>query len=146
MIIWGDKTEAWFDIWSLEHFIAGISISTIAMFLARNVFADFKIDKKYERRFYGIFILLIAFFWEMLEHYGEAGYTNIEAVTYWFQGVEFWGNRLITDPLLVLLGGLVGLKHSVFVWPARAFSVTWLYVHIFVFPHCMYLHEVFGWD
>jgi hypothetical protein len=63
-------------------------------------------------------------------------------VEYWCQGVEFFGNRFITDPLLVLLGYFIAKSHPNFVFMARILSVLWLLVHIFIFPHSMYLHEI----
>ena len=62
---------------------------------------------------------------------------------YWFQGVEFWANRLISDPLLTVIGYYISKKYSFFVTPARIISLLWLLVHIFLFPHSMYLHEIF---
>ncbi len=63
-------------------------------------------------------------------------------ITYWFQGGEFWGNRVITDPLITLAGGVVGLYRNRWVLPARLFSLSFSLTHIFVFPHCMYLQEL----
>jgi len=92
-----------------------------------------------------VFILFVSYFWETIEFYLEAGYTNIDAVTYWFQGVEFWGNRLFTDPAMLLLGYLVVVHYNSkkIIWFARFLSFTWLFIHIFIFPHCMYLQEIF---
>jgi hypothetical protein len=28
-------------------------------------------------------------------------------------------------------------------WAARVFSAVWMIIHIFVFPHSMYLHTLF---
>ena len=144
-MLFGLKTDAWFDVWSVEHFFSGMSFGLISMVLAHklflrnaplhpNILAGYK-------PFYYIYILFLAYLWESIEFYLEAGYTDIEAVTYWFQGVEFWGNRLITDPLLTLVGGIIGLHTPRFVWPARVFSALWLTIHIFFLPHSMILHE-----
>ncbi len=144
-VIWGDKTEAWFDIWSLEHFIAGMTMASIVLILFPK-FAGTELNEKTRIKFFSVIILLIAYMWEVAEFYMEAGYTNIEAVTYWFQGVEFWGNRFVTDPWLVLVGALIAYHHSFLKWPSRVFSFSWLFVHVFIFPHCMYIHEYFGWE
>ena len=64
-------------------------------------------------------------------------------VKYWFQGVEFWPNRLIFDPLMLILGYLIVKKYSFLVNPARVLSLIWLLTHIFIFPHSMYLHDLF---
>ena len=140
MEIWGLKTLALFDIWSIEHFLTGISIDALVHF-----FHIRKISKKDHKYVCIIFVLFIAYFWEAVEFYLEAGYTNVDAITYWFQGVEFWGNRLLTDPAMVLLGHLVAVRYNSkkIIWSARFLSFAWLFIHIFVFPHCMYLQEVF---
>ena len=87
-------------------------------------------------------VLFLAYAWETLEHYLETGLAG-SAVEFWFQGVEFWPNRLITDPLMLLLGYLIAKKYPRFVIPARIASVAWLFIHIFIFPHSMYLHYLF---
>jgi membrane protein YdbS with pleckstrin-like domain len=80
-----------------------------------------------------------------MEHYLEAGITPgaIGArVTFWFQGVEFWLNRLVGDTLTVILGWYVyTLKNSLSL-PAKIFSALWMIVHLFVFPDSMYLHRL----
>jgi len=143
--LFGLKTEAWLDVWSVEHFFSGMSIGLVSMLLANRVFlrnAPFHTDHlEAYKPFYYVYILFLAYLWESIEFYLEAGYTHQEAITYWFQGVEFWGNRLITDPLLTLAGGMIGLQHAKFVWPARVFSLLWLAVHILVLPHSMALHQ-----
>ena len=85
-----------------------------------------------------VVILLIAYMWETLEHYLEANTSG--AIYVWFAGVEFWGNRLITDPLLVMCGSLFWRKYNFSVF-ARIFSLVWLTLNIFVFPDCMYIQK-----
>jgi len=146
-MIWGDKTVAWFDVWSIEHFISGVTAGGLVyLIFAKTLFKDKQLDEVSKNIIAFIAVMFLAYLWETAEHYMENGTTGVEAVTYWFQGVEFWGNRLITDPLLVGIGGIIGIKYKILAWPARVFSFTWLFVHIFVFPHCMHLHDVFGWD
>jgi hypothetical protein len=143
-MIFGPKTDAWLDVWSLEHFISGIAISSFCVLFADKVFLKGveDIPKVAETRVYVITILLVEYMWEGAEFYMEAGYTRVAAITYWFQGVEFWGNRLVADPLITWSGGIVGLHHSKLVLPARIFSLTFLFAHVFVFPHCMYLQNL----
>jgi hypothetical protein len=85
-------------------------------------------------------VLFVAYIWETLEHYLETGLAG-ERVVYWFQGVEFWPNRLISDPLMLILGYMLAKRFPVIIWPARALSLIWLLVHVFIFPHSMYLQE-----
>jgi hypothetical protein len=81
-----------------------------------------------------------------VEHYLEAGILPGligERITYWFQGVEHWTNRLIADNIMILLGWFIYTKQNKLFWAARIFSTLWMLVHIFVFPHSMYLHTLF---
>ena len=64
-------------------------------------------------------------------------------VEYWFQGVEFWANRFISDPLITVMRYYISKKYIFLVNPARILSLLWLLIHIFIFPHSMYLHELF---
>ena len=51
---------------------------------------------------------------------------------------------MITDPLLNLAGAWVARRAMFIVKGVRLFIFIWLGIHIFVFPHSMYLHEL-GW-
>jgi hypothetical protein len=86
--------------------------------------------------------MFFAFLWEALEHYLEVGLLGHD-VSHWFQGVEYWANRLIADPLLMLIGYYIVQHYTSIARPARVFSAIWLFFHFFIFPHSMYLHEVF---
>ena len=140
ILIWGVKTHSLFDVWSIEHFFSGMGLGATAM-----LFTDkkIKVDDRYLIRTIEIlFVLLIAFSWEAVEHYLEVGLLG-EAVKNWFHGVEFWANRLIFDPLLVLIGYLFVSKYKKLIIPARIFTITWLLIHIFILEHSMSLHEIF---
>ena len=89
-----------------------------------------------------ILVLLIAYIWETAEHYLETGLAG-ETVEYWFQGVEFWANRFISDPLITVFGYFISKYYPITVNPARIISLLWLLIHIFIFPHSMYLHDIF---
>lgn len=136
MEIWGWKTISLFDVWSLEHFIGGITLGSIIFSLQKK-----KGDKNSFKAL--LIVAAIAYIWEYIEFHLEIGDSGIQAVTYWFQGVEFWANRLITDPFLVLMGAYVSNKKTATNKPARIFSSIWLGIHIFIFPHCMVLHTLF---
>src|SRR5690349_3208542 len=112
-MIFGPKTDAWLDVWSLEHFVSGMAISTLCAVLADRLFLRGlqDIPTVAKTRGYMITILLVEYMWEVVEFYMEAGYTHVAAITYWFQGVEFWGNRLVADPLITWAGGIIGLHH-----------------------------------
>ena len=86
---------------------------------------------------------MVAYSWETVEHYLEIGLMG-EVVAFWFQGVEFWANRIISDPLITVVGYYIAKQYSKLVIPARIISIIWLLVHVFIFPHSMYLHEIFN--
>ena len=143
-MIWGLKTVAIFDVWTFEHFLSGMSIGALAISTNLKVFENkIKINTQNINTSYFdlIFVLLMAFAWEALEHYLEIGLLGLK-VEYWFQGVEFWANRIFSDPLVTVFGYYVAKKNMYLVTPARLISLIWLLVHIFVFPHSMYLHEI----
>lgn len=143
-MIFGLKTEALLDVWSIEHFFSGMALAVIIHFFIDKKLPSLKtaaIPEREKTIVYLIIAALIAFMWESVEFYLEAGYSQVDAITHWFQGVEFWGNRIITDPLITMAGAWCGLKLPKYTWAARAFSIIWLGVHIFVFPHSMYLQE-----
>ncbi len=85
-------------------------------------------------------VLFIAYLWETIEHYLETGLAGAH-VEYWFQGVEFWMNRIIADPALLVLGYFIAKRYPRMVIPARIFTAIWLFVHIFLFPNSMYLQQ-----
>ena len=87
-------------------------------------------------------VLFLAYGWETIEHYLEVGTAGVWLEN-WFQGVEFWPNRIIADPLMLVLGYMIAKKYPQLVIPARVFSIAWLLTHLFIFPHSMYLHELF---
>jgi hypothetical protein len=142
-VIWGLKTQAIFDVWSIEHVLSGISIGWFVR--VRN---DHEMEKILGKKnnviskwFDVTGVLWIAFMWEAVEHYLETGLLGFK-VEYWFQGVEFWGNRLLADPLLLLFGYWIAKRYPKYVLPARILSAIWLLVHIFLFPDSMYLQRV----
>ncbi|MEC9259119.1 MAG: hypothetical protein VX541_11515 [Candidatus Poribacteria bacterium] len=87
--------------------------------------------------------LSVFYFWEAIEHYLETGLVG-DVVSDWFQGVEFWANRLVADPLMMILGYYLAQRFPRLVNPARVCSIVWFFVHVFVFPHSMYLHVYFA--
>ena len=144
-MIWGFKTVAAIDIWTLEHFLSGLSLGMLVMSINSKLFLKYfqiKSDEIKTSHFDIVAVLLLAYIWEVFEHYLEVGLLG-ETVKFWLQGVEFWANRLIFDPLVTVLGYYLAKSYPILVNPARAVSLLWLIVHIFVFPHSMYLHEIF---
>ena len=143
-IIWGLKTAALMDVWTIEHILSGLSVGQGVRKKNHNVFlkklglAKESIQTKY---FDLLGVLFLAYAWETIEHYLETGLAG-KAVEFWFQGVEFWGNRIIFDPLMLVLGYFIARKYPKLVLPARLLSLAWLVTHVLFFPHSMYLHEL----
>ncbi len=144
-MIWGLKTVAIFDVWTIEHFLSGISIGALAVRCNMKIFKN-KLDLDSQdiktQYFDLIFVLLVAYSWETVEHYMENGLMG-DVVSYWFQGVEFWANRILSDPLITIVGYYIARANPSLVTPARIVSLIWLFVHVFIFPHSMYLHDIF---
>ena len=143
------KTISLFDVWSIDHFIAWIWVGALALSWIDKIFKKYKLKSEiynewmneipsYKILLASFAVLFLAYAWETLEHYLEVwlGWARLE---YWFQWVEFWPNRLIFDPLLVYLWFLLWVKYPNLVFPARIFTMSWLAIHLFVFPHSMYL-------
>lgn len=87
-------------------------------------------------------VLVAAYAWEAFEHYLEADSSAI--VMNWMQGVEFIGNRMITDPLLVLAGALIFRQWGTerLALGARVFIAVFVFTHVFVLPDCMALQRL----
>ena len=144
-MIWGFKTIAIFDVWTFEHLLSGISIGALAAAYNNKIFKN-KVDissRDIKTRYFDlILVLLAAYSWETVEHYLEVGLLG-DVVAYWFQGVEFWPNRILSDPLITVVGYYIAKGNPKLVIPARIMSLIWLLVHVLIFPHSMYLHEIF---
>lgn len=145
MLLWGCKTEAMFDLWSVEHFINGIALAGGARFIVGIVSKKTELSQSAQKAVSFFLVLSVALFWEALEHYLESGVLPGafgKRVTEWFYGVEHWSNRLIGDTLTVMLGWRVYHWKPGLAIPAKAVSAAWVLVHVFVFPHSMYLHNL----
>ncbi|PLX28341.1 hypothetical protein C0581_02675 [Candidatus Parcubacteria bacterium] len=160
-VIWGLKTIAIFDVWTFEHLLSGLSVGsavhkknhkemrkffrTIGTVIRTGEYRKLKKllkrEKHHSLHFDIMGVLCLAFAWETIEHYLEQGLLG-ERVMYWFQGTEFWANRIISDPLMLVLGYLIAKRYPRLVVPARILSFVWLIFHIFIDPHSMWLHEI----
>jgi hypothetical protein len=143
MGLWGFKTEAAFDVWSIEHLMMGISLASVSFMVIKKWKKKEEISASLEKKISFLMVLAIAFFWEALEHYIELGLLGPK-IEYWFQGVEHWSNRLIADNLMVMCGWFIYIKKNKIIWFAKIFSFIWAFFHIIIFPHSMYLHTLFG--
>jgi len=145
--LWGFKTVAMFDVWTIEHLFSGLSVGNLVKKNIRKHVKNISLIKKFEShtsviRFDIIGVLFLAYLWETIEHYLESGLAG-GGVEYWFQGVEFWSNRIISDPLMMIIGYFIALRYPKFIVPARIATGVWLFTHIFLFPNSMFLHTLF---
>ena len=129
MQIFGNKDISLIDVWSIEHVLSGISLGHFVI--------KFNHDKKSDL----LWILFFAFFWETIEHYLETGLAGV-VIANWFYGVEYWANRIIFDPMMMILGYFIAKKLSSVVPWARLLSIIWLIVHVVFFPNSMYLNQL----
>lgn len=145
MPLWGLKTVAMFDVWTFEHILTGISVGTAVKKRNHRVLKNllgFDHDRHAPPLHFDLIgVLFVAFLWEAIEHYLEIGLAG-QTVEYWFQGVELWSNRLLSDPAMLVVGYFIAKRFRFLIIPARVLSVLWLVTHIFIFPHSMYLQEL----
>jgi len=82
-IIWGWKTTAMMDVWTIEHLLSGLSVGSLVINYNRKIFKQhFSIEDPnlITKNFDVIGVLLLAFLWETVEHYLETG-LNRETVS-----------------------------------------------------------------
>ena len=120
-MLWGIKTEAAFDVWSIEHIIMGISVAWLAQIIVNKIVGQEQLSETLKKRISFFITLMIAYMWETLEHYLETGLAG-QTVEYWLQGVEHWSNRLISDNLMVLSGWYIYQQQNKMLAFARVFS------------------------
>ncbi len=138
MIIFGDKTVALLDLWSLEHFFTGCNTALFCSIISDKYFCR---EKKTKFTFQLMLLLILELYWEIFEHYLEAG-VSYDVVTNWFAGVEHIANRSISDPIVTVLGLLFIRKFPNFRIFSVIFSLVWLYVNIFMMPNSMSLNDM----
>ena len=103
----GDRTVALFDLWSAQHFCAGILAGAVVC----------RVSPSLDPLRFALLAVCLALAWEAAELAMEAGWLG-PAVSAWKDGFEHWGNRFVGDPLMVLSGALV----------ARRFGRAWMIV------------------
>ena len=127
-MFFGDKTVAFFDIWSIEHLMTGV----FCAFVLNKVFPNKKSNL--------ILLLVISCFWECLEHYLEEGLLGVK-IKNWFSGTEYWGNRLFGDNLVIVLGYFIYNKYPKSIYYALVFSVVFLLLHL-CYPSSMDIQRI----
>lgn len=136
--LFGHKSLALFDVWTIEHFFSGANLAFLFAFL-RSKF-NLGDDDKTKLALECLMVLCLELFWEITEHYLEEG-AIIPAVEYWFQGVECFWNRAVTDPIITMAGFFFIRNFMQFRVFSSVFSAVWLFFHVIIFPHSMYLQD-----
>lgn len=133
-LLFGDRRDAMFDLWSLQHFCGGVLIGSILM---RTSLASLGTVS------FLLLSLLVALSWEAAELAMEAGWFG-QAVSDWKDGYEHWGNRLIGDPLMVTTGCLLG-RRTALAWKIVVVpAALWLVLNV-TSPSSMSIQrELFG--
>ena len=75
-IIWGLKTTAIMDVWTIEHVLSGLSVGHAVVNNNHKVFKKkFGLERHHiiTNHFDIIGVLFLAYFWETIEHYLEIG-------------------------------------------------------------------------
>ncbi|MDD4290578.1 MAG: hypothetical protein PHH83_04925, partial [Patescibacteria group bacterium] len=128
-----------FDVWTIGHLLGGLSIGKLIDIVRQYIGLKENNGSKNVSQWFNICIVLFfSYLWEAIEHYFETGLIG-DMSRNWFQGVEFWANRLVADPLIIVLSYIISIKYPKIVWPARFLFVLWWIVHLFIFPNSMYL-------
>ncbi|MCX6785099.1 MAG: hypothetical protein NTV81_04200 [Candidatus Komeilibacteria bacterium] len=130
----GHKSEAMFDLWSVQHFLSGIIV--VWLIFQKGPWTGF-IDK------FGwlLAVCFIAYLWEFIEIFMEAGYFG-KTIAIWKDGFEHWSNRFISDPLTAVLGGIVYIEFTWIIWPALVLNILWFILNVRR-KHSMEIQEKF---
>ncbi len=137
--LFGPKTRSLLDIWSFEHILTGFSIACMCQYFLADWWKVVPANLK--PKIMAMAILNVSFFWEMVEHYLETGLAGA-GVAFWLQGVENWSNRLLADNVMVLFGAYLFSLTPRWINFVRFFSFAWLFSHVFLMPHSMWLQNV----
>jgi hypothetical protein len=133
-LIIGTKTVAMFDLWSIDHFAWGVVIGTVLICLAKVEPPRFELLK------FVLWMLILAYAWEGHETWMEIGGRGT-SIGQWKDGVEHWSNKFLSDPGMVLLGGMLarGVKSS---WkPALVYMILWSIANVLA-PDCMFIQNM----
>jgi hypothetical protein len=115
------NATTWFDLWSVQHFAVAAAVAQ-TYFSPTNGIVRYVYHEKdlagrtiQERVLIGLIVLLILNFLlnEILIH------LNAPHVP------PFWGNSLITDPLLIIAGYLLSLRTPLLTIPAIILALFW---------------------
>ena len=141
-MLFGHKTVAWFDLWSIEHIATLMWLITSLMQRCR----DRGIQQRHSWYLATFLAIALGFCWEFIEEPIERGLLG-ERVAYWMHGIEHWGNRWVADTLICgIIAALLAWQCPWLVWVAKYFAVYWCLGHIILTPHSMYLQTAQAWE
>lgn len=131
-LLFGERSNAIFDLWSLQHCMSGVILGALI--------TTIKPSLKKRRIVFFAYILTVAYLWELLELTMELGWFG-HSIASWKGGFEHWGNRLMGDPVMVLIGGFISLKLTkVWRWISIP-AILWAIVNVAA-PHSMYIQRL----
>lgn len=116
-MLFGDKSEAIFDIWSCEHILTGIMLTYLLTFLFPRKKSNLEM------------LLILSLTWECIEHYLEEGLLG-NTIKNWFAGTEYWANRIIGDNCMMILGYFIYIKWKKCIYIALFLGSLFLYFHL----------------
>jgi len=129
LVLFGDRRFAFFDLWTVQHFLSGIFLGFVILSI-----------KKVQFWKYILLVLLASLLWEMTELLMEYGFLG-KSVSDWKFGYELIYNRLIIDPLSVLLGGIVFWYFRRAIYFAMIPLIAWLSINV-MSSNSMYVQNV----
>ncbi|MFC1608757.1 hypothetical protein ACFL2R_01075 [Patescibacteria group bacterium] len=122
--LFGAKDNAVFDWWSIFHLMAGVLIGSWLLYYR------YVPDKNWKKMLLVIFV--ISFVWEVFELFAELGSVILFSKEYWKYGYEHWMNRVISDQVITVGGGLIGYNYKrIWAWMLPP-VVVWMIVSFFV--------------
>ena len=134
-ILFGYRSEAVFDLWSIQHFVSGVFVGSVLIHL--KLFSPKQLLK-----FVSI-VFLVALLWELFELFGEIGLFG-QAVSDWKLGYEHWANRFVGDILLAVVGSLIAYNYNACWKIVLLPAVVWLVLNVTASDSMAIQRSLFG--
>jgi len=117
--LFGHKSMAIFDVWTISHVVTGAVLSYVAIAM-RSINLQHPI----------MLLLVVSLSWEIVEHYIEAA--ELAALSNWFAGEEILLNRLVADQVAVVSGFYLIKKYPKALLSCMAIGLGILILHIWL--------------
>lgn len=131
----GHKTNSVFDLWAIQHVLAGILIAWCHRGYRRGIN-----DSSWPLESLLYTTLFLALAWEGHEGWAEIGGRGT-AIAFWKDGVEHWANRCIADPACVIIGALIFRAFPRTAKPALVLTILWTGANVCM-PTCMTIQNL----